>query len=137
MSCLFEGAAPAVSRRRGHLPQALRVLPAGVAAHAQRDTTLNLRRKQRIRLDLAGERYCCKLHNARLLLQWGNTEWHDVRRLHTMDEYTKDALESLLLALQLGRRFFWLALLLIAKICVLLIALRLDVLQLLKTPSSD
>ena len=94
-----------------------------------------LRRKQRIRLDLAAERYRCKYHAVRVVLQWLNTEWHDMRHLHTMGEYTQEALENLQIARELGSRFCRLALLPMAKMWMLRILLRLDKFLLLPTPN--
>jgi hypothetical protein len=95
---------------------------------------VNFRRKQRIRLDLAAQCYRCKFHHVHLCLQWLNTEWHDMHRLNSMDEYTEDALENLDLARETGKRFFKRAALVMAKLWLLRILMRLDKLRLLPTP---
>lgn len=96
---------------------------------------VNLRRKQRVRLDLAAERYRGKYHNVRTGLQWLNTEWVDMHHLNSMDEYTEDALENLQIARKDGKRFLRLGLRVRAKIWVLRILMRLDKLRLLPTPN--
>lgn len=96
---------------------------------------VNFRRKQRIRLDLAAERYRCKHYHVRLLLQWGNTEWRDMHKLGSMHEYAEEALENLQIARESGRRFLKLAPLVMGRIFVLRIALKLDKFLLLPTPN--
>lgn len=95
---------------------------------------VNYRRKQRVRLDLAGKWYRWKHYRVRILLQWGNTEWHDLHFLGTQDEYTPEALENLEILRQKGKQFCSLALGVRAKIWALRILMRVDKLRLLPTP---
>jgi hypothetical protein len=96
---------------------------------------VNFRRKQRVRFDTAAERYRNKRYHTRLLLQWGNTEWRDMHRLHTMHEYTQEAVENLQIARERGKRFLRLAPLVMARIWILRIVLKVDKFLLLPTPN--
>lgn len=95
---------------------------------------VNYRRKQRVRLDLAGKWYQWKHYRVRILLQWGNTEWHDLHFLGSQNEYTPEALENLAVLRQKGKQFCSLALGVRAKIWALRILMRMDKLRLLPTP---
>ena len=101
----------------------------------RRKVPVNLRRKQRVRLDLAAERYRSKYHNVRVGLQWLNTEWQDMHHLNSMDEYTPEALQHLQIARQRGKRFLRLGPLARTKIWALRILMRLDKFRLLPTPN--
>jgi hypothetical protein len=95
---------------------------------------VNFRRKQRARLDLAARYYASKNHRVRVLLQWGNTEWHDMHAFRTQDEYSQDALKNLAILRRKGKRYNRLVLRLRAKIWAMRIVMRLDKLMLLPTP---
>lgn len=94
----------------------------------------NFRRKQRTRLDLAGKYYRSRNHRVQVVLQWGNTEWHDIHFYQTHDEYTEEALKNLQILRRKGKLFNRSVLLLRVKIGALRILMRLDRFRFLPTP---
>lgn len=95
---------------------------------------VNFRRAQRSRFDLAGTHYRYQHQRVRVLLQWANTEWYDMRTLATENEYSEQALRDLRTMRQKGKRFCRLVLVLRLKIWAWRVVMAIDQSRLLRTP---